>query len=105
MTIASRMTAPNRQVRKENSRPPPATSTPKPRNRNPPQKPADDTDHDVEDKSHLPVGFHDLAADPAGQTADDDPADDTESEHFSVLSTATTAVALIRTGTPANSGW
>src|ERR1700757_138696 len=39
LTIASRITAPSRHVRNENSRPPPATSTPKPRSRNPPTRP------------------------------------------------------------------
>jgi uncharacterized protein YjbJ (UPF0337 family) len=52
----------------------------------PQEKPAEqapeDADHDVENDTHPRVSSHDFAADPASQTTDDDPADDTQSEHF-----------------------
>src|SRR5699024_11548306 len=38
----------------------------------------DDTDDDVGDNAHLRVGAHDLRADPTRQTADDDPANESE---------------------------
>src|SRR5690606_9952583 len=42
---------------------------------------ADDADDDVEENALLGVGAHDLAADPTGETTDDDPTEDSESEH------------------------
>lgn len=39
----------------------------------------DDTDDDVGENAHLSVRAHDLRADPTGEAADDDPADEAES--------------------------
>ena len=40
------------------------------------QETTDDTNDDIQDDAHLFIGVHDLRADPAGKTTDDNPADE-----------------------------